>query len=398
MVGGVRGKIVSARIVIWMTIGVALLSIATGLVSTGLSGTGANGGLYGGFVPEIVRTTASYTGTIAGFLLLVASFGLRRGFRIAWYASTLLVFLAAMHGILQSSPYSLFLVVGSLATLPLLIRLRHRFERPIEPTTTQIAAAAAVVGSQLYGTIGAYALQGYFDGIDGSDAIFEAFYFTVVTASTVGYGDIQPTRPFAQAFGMTVIVLGTGSFAVALGVLFTPMVENSFSSALGRTTNANIELMEDHILVLGYGQLLTEWILDELTSGDDYLLVIDDDSLVEELRSKKRNVIHGDPTDEELLERVGIDRAQSVLVATDDDADDALTVLTARQLNSDVRIVAGANDHENVKKFRRAGADIVVSPVFIGRMLVKAALGGEHVEELAEQLAGDRTNRTLDDF
>ncbi|GAA0226418.1 NAD-binding protein [Halobacterium noricense] len=381
-----------------MTIGVALLSIATGLVSTGLGGTGGSGGLYGGFVPQIVRTTASYTGTIVGFLLLVTAIGLRRGFRSAWYASTVLVLLAAMHGILQSTPYSLFLVVGSLATLPLLIRHRHRFERPIEPTTTQIAAAAAVVGSQLYGTIGAYALRGYFDGIDGNDAIFEAFYFTVVTASTVGYGDIQPTRPFAQAFGMTVIVLGTGSFAVALGVLFTPIVENSFSSALGRTTNANIELMEDHILVLGYGQLLTEWILDELTSGDDYVLVIDDDSLVEQLRSKKRNVIHGDPTDEELLERVGIDRAQSVLVATDDDADDALTVLTARQLNPDVRIVAGANDHENVKKFRRAGADIVVSPAFVGRMLVKAALGGEHVEELAEQLAGDRTNRTLDDF
>ncbi len=398
MVRGARGRIVSARIVIWLTIGVALLSIATGLVSTGLSGTGGDGGLFGGLVPAVVRTTAAYTGTIVGFLLLVTAVGLRRGFRVAWYASTVLVFVAAIHGVLQSTPYSLFLIVGSLVTLPLLIRVRHRFERPIEPTTTQIAAASAVVGAQLYGTIGAYALRQYFDGIGGEDAIFEAFYFTVVTASTVGYGDIQPTRPFAQAFAMTVIVLGTGSFAVALGVLFTPIVESSFSSALGRTTDANIELMEDHILVLGYGELLTEWILDELDTGDEYVLVIKDSSLVEELRSKKQNVIHGDPSDEELLERVGIERARSVLIATDDDADDALTVLTVRQMNPDVRIVTGVNDHENVKKFKRAGADVVISPAFVGRMLVKAAVGGDHVEELADQLTGDPENQTFDDF
>lgn len=398
MVRVARGRFVSARIVVWLTIGVALLSIATGLVSTGLSGTGGNGGLFGGIIPDVVRTTTAYTSTIVGFLLLVAALGLRRGFRAAWYASTILVLVAVIHGVLQSTPYSLFLVAGSLVTLPLLIRTRHRFEHPIEPTATQIAAASAVVGAQLYGTVGAYTLRQYFDGIGGDNAIFEAFYFTIVTASTVGYGDIQPTAPFAQAFGMTVIVLGTGSFAAALGVLFVPMVENSFTSALGRTTDTNIELMEDHLLVLGYGQLLTEWIMDELADGTEYVLVIEDESLVNELRSKNRNVIHGDPTDEELLERIGIERAQSVLIATDDDADDALTVLTARQLNPEVRIVAGATDHDNVKKFRRAGADIVVSPVFVGRMLVKAALGGEHVEELADQLAGDRMNRTLDDF
>jgi voltage-gated potassium channel len=390
---GVREGAVSARIVAWLTIGVALLSIATGVVATAT--TTGSGGLFGGVVPNPVRTTASFTGTIVGFLLLVSAIGLRRGLRTAWYASAALVPLAAIHGLLQSSPYSIPLITVALVTLPALFGVRRRFERPLALTAAQLAAASAVIGAQLYGTVGAYALRSQFRRLD---TLFDAFYFTVTTASTVGYGGIHPRTPIAKAFGMTVIVLGTGSFAVALGVLFTPIVENRFASALGKTTDTNVELMENHLLVLGYGQLLTESIIDELGGQTEYVLVVDDADLASKLRDKRRNVLHGDPSDEELLRRVGVKRARSVLVATDDDAEDALAVLTARQLNPDVRIVAGATQRENVEKLRRAGADVVVSPSFVGRLLVKAALGGEHAEELADQLVGDDANRTLDEF
>lgn len=392
MARGVR-RFTSARVVVWLVIGVALLSIATGLVTTATGPTG--GGLFGGLIPRAVRQTTSYTGTIVGFLLLIAAVGLRRGLRSAWYASAILLPVTAIHGLLQSTPYSLPLVVFSLLTLPALFLVRTRFQQPVELSAAQVATAAAVVGAQLYGTIGAYALRTNFSDLN---TWFDAFYFTLITASTVGYGDIHPTTTVARAFGMTVIVFGAGSFAAALGVLFAPILQNSFASALGKSTNTNINLMEDHLLVLGYGHLLTESILDELDGGTEYVVVAEDADLVEELREAKKTVIHGDPSDEDVLRRVGIDRAKSVLVATEDDAADSLAVLTARQLNPDIRIVAAATERENVRKLRRAGADIVVSPALIGRMLVQAALGGEHVEELAAQLAGEPSNRTLDDF
>ncbi|MGA9402593.1 NAD-binding protein [Haladaptatus sp.] len=393
MAGGFRRRFTSARVVVWLVIGVALLSIATGLVTTATGSTG--GRLFGGLIPEAVRQTTSYTGTIVGFLLLIAAMGLRRGFRVAWYACALLVPITVLHGLLQSTPYSLPLVAFALVTVPVLFLVRGRFQRPIELSTAQIATAAAVVGAQLYGTIGAYALQEQFENLK---TWFDAFYFTLLTASTVGFGNTRPITPVAQAFAMTVIVFGTGSFAAALGVLFAPIVQNSFASALGKSPNSNIDLMEDHLLVLGYGHLLTESILDELGGSTEYVVVVEDSDLADELRERKEVVVHGDPSDEDVLRRVGIDRAKSVLVATEDDAADSLGVLTARQLNSDIRIVAAATERENVNKLRRAGADIVVSPALIGRMLVQAALGGEHVEELAEQLSGDASNRTLTDF
>ncbi|WP_231185476.1 NAD-binding protein [Haladaptatus sp. DYF46] len=393
MEGGLRRRFTSARVAVWLVIGVALLSIATGLVTTAAGSTG--GGLFGGLVPLAIRQTTTYTGTIVGFLLLIAAMGLGRGFRAAWYACALLVPVTVVHGLLQSTPYSLPLVAFALVTVPVLFVVRGRFQRSMELSTAQIATAAAVVGAQLYGTIGAYALQDQFRNLE---TWFDAFYFTLLTASTVGYGSVQPTTTVARAFSMTVIVFGTGSFAAALGILFAPIVQNSFASALGKSSTSNIDLMEDHLLVLGYGHLLTESILDELDGSTEYVVVAEDTDLVDELRERKKTVVHGDPSDEDVLERVGIDRAKSVLVATEDDAADSLAVLTARQLNADVRIVAAATDRENVQKLRRAGADIVVSPALIGRMLVRAALDGDHVEELADQLAGEPSNKTLDDF
>ena len=94
-----------------------------------------------------------------------------------------------------------------------------------------------------------------------------------------------------------------------------------------------------------------------------------------------------DPSDEAPLERVGIHDAKAVVAATNDDAQDALSILTARALNPDINIVAAATDRENVEKLRRAGADTVISPAVIGgHLLVQSALGREGMENVANHL------------
>ena len=391
---GIRRRLTSVHVVVWSTVGIALLSIATGLVATAV---GHQGGVYGGLVPPVIRQIASYTGTIVGFLLLIAAVGLNRGFRSAWYATVILLPLTLIHGLLQSSLYSFPLVFASFVMIPTLLLVRGRFKRTIKLTTSQVAAVVAVFGTQLYGTVGAYSLRGSFTHLS---TWFDAFYFTLLSSSTIGFGNVQPssTSLVARVFTMTVIIFGAGSFAAAFGVIFVPIVQNSLANALGRSPNTNIDFMQDHLLVLGYGRLLTESVLDELNGHTEYVLVVNDLELANDLRERNRTVVHGDPSDEDVLRRVGIDRARSVLAATTDDSDDALAVLTARQLNPRVRIVAAATDRENVAKLRHAGANTVVSPALIGRLLVDAALGREHVEELADQLSGEPVNRTLDEF
>jgi voltage-gated potassium channel len=107
------------------------------------------------------------------------------------------------------------------------------------------------------------------------------------------------------------------------------------------------------------------------------------------------NVLTGDPSDEDLLLRAHVERARAVVAATNNDAEDALAILTARQLNPEVRIVASATERENVNKLKRAGADTVISPTALGgHLLAESALGGRGTEAIAERVLSEEPSRT----
>jgi voltage-gated potassium channel len=380
---------VGVRITVTLTFAVAVLSIATGVSNIGFTAASAQN-LFGGQIPAWAQEAAGFTGTLTGFLMLASALGMRRSLRVAWYSTVLLLPLTAVQGLVQSSPYSLPLVVVSLAALPVVLAARRRFEREMNVSAPQLAAVAALAGVQVYGTAGTYALAEQFNGVDTP---LDAFYYTLVTASTVGYGDATPASQTARLFALSVVVLGTASFAIALASLLGPAIEARLASALGRMTESQLELLEDHVIVLGYGDL-TEPILNELDGQSDFVVVTPEPLRASDLSERGVKILKADPSDEDPLERVGIEEARAVVAATNNDAEDALAVLTARQLNPDVRIVAAATDRENVDKLRRAGADTVISPATIGgHLLVRSALGSDGMESVAERLAGESAKR-----
>ena len=375
---------VTVRASIGLTFAVAILSILAGLAQIG--GLGVDGPLAP-VVPDFVRQTVGFTGTITGFAMLGSGFALRNGYRIGWYSTAVLLPLTAVQGLMQASVLSFPLVALSVLSLPALLYNRGRFDRNFSPSPTQLAAAAALVTAISYGTVGSYALRDQFQGIE---TIVDAFYFTVVTASTVGYGDVYPVSDISQLFALSSLVMNVAAFAVALGVLLTPAIEAQLSKALGKMTDRQIDLLDDHVLVLGYGDL-TEPILEELAAreGVDYAVVTPDETAARRLTDRDVPVFTADPSDVEPLERVNLDGARAVVAATEDDARDALAILTARQLNPDVRIVAAVTQRENVDKLRRAGADQVISPSTLGgHILVDCAFGAD---------SRDATEGILDD-
>lgn len=374
---------IGGRASVVLTAIAALLSIATGLASIGAAAPAA--GPLADMLPDVVILTAGFTGTLTGFVLLVSVFGLRRGLRMAWYASVVLLPLTAAQGLLQAWTYSYPLVVVSLLALVILLSNHGQFTREMEVGTTQLAAIAAIVAAQAYGTFGTYALRESFTGVT---SLTDAFYFTLVTGSTVGYGDITPTDEIGRWFTMSTLLLNVASFAVALGVVLAPAIEARLSRALGRMTETQLELLDNHILVLGYGDL-TEPLLDELRDAKtgDFVVITPDETKSRILSDEGIEVLTAEPSDETPLERAQIGGARAVVAATNDDAADALAILTARQLNPDVRIVAAATQRENVRKLKRAGADTVISPATIGgRLLLRSALGSEDTEDIVERL------------
>ena len=379
-------RILSTRAAVALALTVALLSVATAIVNIG---TDVVSGPLAPYVPDAVQDTAGFTGALTGFMMVGSALALRRGLRVGWWATFLLLPLTAAQGLLQASVYSVPLIVLSLVAMPVLLVSRKRFTQPLSLGATQIAAGSALLGVQLYGTIGGFALRDHFEGID---SILDAFYFTLITSSTVGYGDITPDPDSTEAmlFTMSVLVLGVASFGIAIGALVGPAIQARISKTLGKMSDSQLEALEDHILVLGYGEL-TEPIVDELAASDEpFVVVTNDRDAAAELADRGLAVVTGDPSDEGPLQRAKIDRTSGIVVATNHDAHDALTILTARQLAPDARIVAAATDRENTKKLEHAGADTVISPsVLGGHLLVRSARGSDDTE-LIEQIVGSQ--------
>lgn len=375
---------VTVRAAVGLSMLVALISVVTGIVHIGQETV--DYGPLAGYVPEAVQRTVGFTGALTGFLMVASTLALRRRLRAGWYATLILLPMTAIQGLLQVSRYSIPLVLLSAVSIPFLLFTRRQFDRTVSLTTTQLAAGSALFGIQAYGTFGAYALREDFDGIEN---ILDAFYFTLITSSTVGYGDIGPESPEAVLFTMSVVVLGVASFGIAIGALVGPAIQTRITKTLGKMTDSQLELLEEHILVLGYGEL-TEPIVDELASTSrDFVVVTKDREAAAELTDRNISVVTANPSDEEPLRRGKVDQASAILVATNQDAEDALAILTAHQLAPDTRIVAAATDRENTEKLERAGADAVISPSVIGgHLLVRSALGSDD-SELIDRIIGE---------
>lgn len=186
---------------------------------------------------------------------------------------------------------------------------------------------------------------------------WDALYFTLVTMTTVGYGDIIPTTPGSKIIASVVMVVGIGA---ALSFFQT-----TFDLAMRREIRAELGLperrtkMKDHYIICGYGNVGHQ-IMDQLDAkGEKYLVIEKDRRKVEELVNARIPVIEGNAENEEVLERANVREAKGLL-ATMPDQINLMVVITARMLNDQLRIISEVEENRNVAKLRRAGADEIV--------------------------------------
>jgi len=288
---------------------------------------------------------------------------------------------------LQTTDIPLLLVI--LVTFPLLVRNRSGFDRSIDLSPLQIASLFSIVGVGLYGTMGAYGLRNQFLELETWG---DAVYYVVVTIATVGYGDITPTTPAAKWFSLSIIVFGTSAFTIAVGALIGPAIESRMANAFGNMTASELTLLEDHILILGHGDL-TESLLDTIPDDTAVAVVTPDAEVASALDIEGINVLTDDQTDEDVLRDAQIESADGVVVGSDDDARDVLAVLAAINVNPDVRIVAAANEEKHVGKLASVGADRVINSRTIGgQLLGKSVIEDDVADSVASILDPDDTS------
>jgi len=355
-----------------LTAGTAVLAFITGMSHLSQATLVLEGPLAP-YLPPGFAAVQRILGVVIGFALGGVAVGLQRQFRLAWYGALVTLPLALLQGLASGQTTDIPLVILPLVALPIVVATRSEFDRTIDLSPIQIASLAALAGVQAYGTLGAFVLREQYNGIE---TLTDAFYYIVVTGTTVGYGDATPATQEAKLFTLSVLITSAAVFGAALGSLVVPLIEKQMASALGRMAPSELAMLEDHVIVLGYGPL-TEPLLAELVAETDVVVVTDDEDEAADLRESDAQVLTADPADEESLRAAGIENAMGAVAATDDDAHDALAILTAKRINPALRVVAAAYDQNNADKLTDAGADSVLTPDVIGGYLIGQSVLGD---------------------
>ncbi|OYR42974.1 potassium channel protein [Halorubrum sp. Ib24] len=370
-----------ARSTVSLTAALTLLSFVTGLSNLSQPSVTLAGPLAGLLPTSLAVPLARFGGVLFAFVLGILAVGLQRRKRIAWLAAAVVVPALAVLPLTTLRPTDIPVLVLIAITFPLHVRNRDQFRQSLDLSSLQIASLSAILGVVLYGTVGSYGLRDQFGGISTWG---DAFYYVIVTIATVGYGDITPTTGISKWFSLSIILFGTGAFTVAVGALIGPAIESRMAAAFGNMTASELTLLEDHVVVLGYGDV-TESLLEELGAETELVVVTPDQETASQLNTEGVNVLTDDPTDESVLRDARTDAARGVVVGSDDDARDVLAVLATRNVDPDVRIVAAANEARNVEKLESVGADDVINPLEIGgRLLGRSVLGGDSRSPLSE--------------
>jgi len=186
---------------------------------------------------------------------------------------------------------------------------------------------------------------------------FEAFYFTIVTMFTVGYGDFVPTTTISRMLALIVVVGGVTAAVTVLQSIFDLVVTKDIRRELGLPERRT--KMKDHIIICGYGNV-GQRIYEQLKGKNEEFLFIESDSQkIAELVDKRVSVIQGNAGDEDVLERANVKEAKT-LILTLRDSDNIIVTIMAKMLNPKVFIVSEVEDMRNLNVIKKAGADEVV--------------------------------------
>jgi len=231
------------------------------------------------------------------------------------------------------------------------------------------------------GTLGFMAFEGW--------RLLDAFYMTVITVTTVGFAEVRPMTEVGRMFTIAVVAAGIGTGYVAAGVLGRALLLN-LSRRESKRMEKIIRDMEGHVVLCGYGRL-GDIVLQELeTANRSFVVVEKDPATADELHAMGIPFLQADATEEDSLQRAGVEKAGGVIAAIGSDAGNVFITLTARGLNATCPIVARADHPETERKLRMVGATRVVTPYSLGgKRLAQAFLRPSAVDLADLAIGGD---------
>ena len=229
---------------------------------------------------------------------------------------------------------------------------RRHIANPLRRFRLPAVLLAAVI---VYGIAGYTVIEGW--------SVFDSFYMTIITISTVGYSELHPLSTAGRLFTSTLIVTGVGILLFGFGVFAETLADNSFGIfRRQRQMERRLNDLRDHFIVCGYGRIGTQIVIEFEAHGAPYVIIDRTEEAIDRLHREERLHVEGDAASEEILKMAGIERAKGLISAVDSDERAVYVTLAARALNPGLYIIARAGQPESIRRLELAGANRVISP------------------------------------
>jgi voltage-gated potassium channel len=230
-------------------------------------------------------------------------------------------------------------------------------------------------------------------------SLLDSFFMTIITVATVGYEEVKPLSNAGKLFTSFLIIFSIGTFAYAVSVLTKYVIEGEFQTYFRHyQVNKEILKLENHVIVCGYGRNGRQ-ACDQLRSQNQSFVAIESNQdIVAHLREEGNVLfVEGDATQDEVLIEAGLQRAKALISALPNDAANVFVVLTAREINPQLKIISRASDDASENKLKRAGANNVIMPDKIGGTHMAALVVKPDVLEFIDHITG-RINIKLEEI
>lgn len=309
-----------------------------------------------------------------GLGMMIMSFGLLLRARIAWILSLFLLIFALILD-LYTSRNHFITIISSLVLFILLLRHWQKFNHS-SFAASSMYTIVSVSWLLFYAVFGALYLGDQFKP-PIHDPI-SAFYFSVITMATVGYGDILPIEPSSRLFVISIVIFGVTVFATAISALAGPVIGGNLRKFIQKS--ALKSMRKNHVIVCGTTPLAMNVVAGLLERGQHVTAIILQNDTHQ--FPAHTDVLIGDATTLEVLKEAGLQNAQYILALKEDDAENAFIILAAKEVIGDgtVKTVSVVNESIHLSKIQRVHPDIIFSPQKLGSEILTRALTGEVID------------------
>jgi voltage-gated potassium channel len=223
-------------------------------------------------------------------------------------------------------------------------------------------------------------------------SFFEALYMAVITIATIGYQEVRPLSTAGKAFNIFFIITSFVTFTYVLARITQSIASGELAYYFNKKRlMQELEKMQNHVIICGYGRNGQQAAKTLKAHKIPYVVVEKNDEAMRHHKHDDTSLVYlaGDATEDDLLIRAGVEKAQAVLITLPEDADNVFIVLSARSLNPNVHIISRASHQSATAKLYKAGANNVVMPDMIGGTHMATLVSKPDVIEFIDFLSGE---------